>query len=512
MPNQRLSMRHIKEVLRLYFEQKRSRREIARSLKLSPTTVADYLQRAQVAGLGYPLPEGLNDDALHQRLFPTPPPVTVVRPAPDWPQVYADLKRKGMTLTLAWQEYKAVHPAGYQFSWFSDAYRRYVGQLDITLRQNHSAGVCLVDYGGLTVPVVDGPTGEIRQAQVFVGVLGASNYTYCEATWTQTRPDWIGAHVRMLAFFGGVPEVLVPDNLKSGVKHACFFDPELNPTYREFAAYYGVAVLPARPGKPRDKAKVEVAVQIVERWVLARLRHRTFFTLAELNRVIRELLVELNQRPFKKLPGTRLSLFAAIDQPALKPLPLQPYEFAEWQYARVNIDCHIEVDGHYYSVPYCLLRQQVEVRLAQRVVEVCFRGNRVASHARSYQRGYPTTLTEHLPPQHQNYLGWTPERLVRWAERIGKATGQVIESILTHRQHPQQGYRACLGILRFSKTYGPPRLEAACQRALRIGALSYRSIHSILKTGLDQQPLPPAAADEQACSAHDNVRGPSYYH
>lgn len=505
-------MRYIKEVLRLYFEHKRSRREIARSLRLSPTTVADYIQRAQIAGLGYPLPEGLGDEQLNQRLFPSPPSVRVVRPEPDWPLIYTALKRKGMTLTLAWQDYKAVHPEGYQLSWFCNAYHRYRSRLDITLRQSHPAGVCLVDYCGQTVPVVDGHTGERRQAQIFVGVLGASNYTYCEATWTQTLPDWIGTHVRMLAFFGGVPEVLVPDNLKSGVKHASFFDPELNPTYREFAAYYGVTVLPTRPGKPRDKAKVEVAVQIVERWILARLHHRTFFTLAELNRAIHTLLIELNQRLFKKLPGTRCALFAAIDQPALKPLPLQPYEFAEWKYARVNIDCHIEVGGHYYSVPYRLLRRQVEVRLTQRVVEVFYRGHRVASHARSYQHGRHTTVTEHLPPQHQKYLDWTPERLVRWAQRIGAATGQIIEQILTTRPHPQQGYRACLGILRFSKTYGPQRLDAACQRALRIGALSYRSIESILKTGLDQKPLPLAAADEPASPAHDNVRGPSYYH
>jgi transposase len=506
-------MRRIKEVLRLYFEQKRSRREIARSLKLSPTTVADYIQRAQVTGLGYPLPAEWDDEALNQRLFPTPLAVTVARPEPDWPSIYTALKRKGMTLTLAWQEYKAVHPEGYQLSWFCAAYRYYRGQLDITLRQSHPAGRCLVDYCGLTVPVVDGATGEIRQAQIFVGVLGASNYTYSEASWTQTLPDWIVAHVRMLAFFGGVPEVLIPDNLKSGVRQACFYDPELNPTYREFAAYYGVTVLPARPRRPRDKAKVEVAVQIVERWVLARLRQRTFFSLTALNQAIGELLVELNQRPFKKLPGTRCSLFAAIDQPALKSLPQPPYEFAEWHYARVNIDCHIEVDGHYYSVPYRLLRQQVEVRLTRGVVEVFSRGNRVASHARSYQRGRHSTVTEHLPARHQHYLDWTPERLVRWAERIGAATGQVIEQILTSRKHPQQGYRACLGILRFSKTYGPQRLEAACQRAWRIGALSYRSIASILKTGLDQKPLPPAAcADEPAAPTHDNVRGPSYYH
>jgi transposase len=315
----------------------------------------------------------------------------------------------------------------------------------------------------------------------------------------------------MFAFYGGVPEVLVPDNLKSGVKHASFYDPELNPTYREFAAYHGITVLPARPGKPRDKAKVESAVLIVERWILARLRNRRFFSLSELNEAIGALLRDLNERAFKKLPGNRLALFAATDQPSLVPLPAIAYEFAQWKLARVNIDCHLEVDGHYYSVPYRWLKQQVDVRLTGAVVEVFAKGKRVASHPRSFAKGRHTTVAEHLPPKHQKYLDWSPERLASWAAKIGPQAKALIEHLLTSRQHPQQAYRACLGILRLGKAYGDARLEAACQRALAVNATSYRSLESMLKTGMDRKPLPAPAA-QTPLPLHENVRGPTYYH
>ncbi len=510
MANTRLSMRRIKEVLRLHFELGRNKRQIAQIIQVSPTTVGDYIQRAQVAGIGYPLPPELDDEALNRRLFPPAPPVTLKRPEPDWSAVYAAMSKKGMTLILAWQEYKSVHPEGYQLSWFCEAYRRHVGRLGITLRQSHPAGRCFVDYAGQTVPIIDPQTGEIRLAQVFVGVLGASNYTYAEATWSQQLPDWIGSHGRMFAFFGGAPGELVPDNLKSGVKHACFYDPELNPTYREFAAYHSVTVLPARPGKPRDKAKVEGAVLIVERWILARLRNQRFFSLAELNEAIARLLKDLNDRAFKKLPGNRRELFAATDQPALRSLPAIPYEFAQWKLARVNIDCHIEADGHYYSVPYRHLRQQVDVRLTASVVEVFAKGKRVASHGRSFARGRHTTVAEHLPAQHQRYLDWSPERLSHWAGKIGPSAQALIEVILATREHPQQGYRVCLGILRLAKAHGDDRLEAACARALAVKATSYRSIESMLKTGMDKKPLPVEPV-QTPLPLHENVRGPDYY-
>lgn len=511
MANTRLSMRRIKEVLRLHFEQQRSRRLIAQTVGASPTTVGDYIVRAQAAGLSYPLPEGLDDDELNRLLFPPAPPVTLKRPEPDWPAVYRAMRTKGMTLTLAWQEYKNVHPDGYQLSWFCDAYRQYVGRLGFTLRQFHPAGRCFVDYSGTTVPVIDASTGEVRQAQVFVATMGASNYTYAEATWSQQLPDWIRSHTRLLTFLGGVPELLIPDNLKSGIKEASFYDPQINPTFREFAAYYQFTVLPTRPRKPRDKAKVENGVLIVQRWILARLRNRRFFSLTELNAAIAELVTDMNTRQFKKMPGTRQSMFESIDQPSLQALPEQPYEFAQWGLARVNIDCHIEVDGHYYSVPYRWLREQVDTRLTEVVLEVFGKGKRIASHARSYERGRHSTIVEHLPPQHQQYLGWSPERLSSWAQRIGPHVKLVVDRLLVARKHPQQAYRTCLGVIRLGQTYGDDRLEAACHRALHVNAVAYRSIESMLKTGMDKKPLV-IDSPQTTLPLHENVRGPTYFH
>jgi transposase len=354
-------------------------------------------------------------------------------------------------------------------------------------------------------------TGEIRQAAIFVAVLGASNYTYCEATWSQALPDWIGSHVRTLEFIGGVPALLVPDNLKSGVKKACFYDPELNPTYRDLAIHYATAVLPARPYRPKDKAKVEAGVLLVERWVLARLRHQRFFSLAELNRQIAESMIALNQRPFKKLPGSRQSAFAELDRPALRSLPAIRYEFADWKVATVGIDYHVEFVGHYYSVPYRFAREKVDVRATATTVELFHRGQRVASHLRSEARGRHTTVDAHMTPAHLAVQGWNAPRLLDWAARIGPYAKAVVEHVLHQRRHPQQGYRSCLGILRLSKTYGDGRLEAACERAIEISAPSFGSLKSILKHGLDIKRL---TAPAQTCLPleHANVRGPQYYH
>jgi transposase len=380
------------------------------------------------------------------------------------------------------------------------------------MRQIHKAGEKMfVDYAGQTLPIVDRSTGEIRAAQIFVAVLGASSYTFAEATWSQALADWIGSHTRALTFFGGVPQIIVPDNLKSGVNKPCRFDPEINSTYNDLAQHYGTAVIPARVRKPKDKAKAEVAVQIVERWILARLRHRTFFSLAEANAAIAGLLEELNTRPFKKLPGSRREAFEALDQPVLRPLPETPYEFAQWKTARVNIDYHIEVLGHYYSVPYQLLKQQITVRLTATTVECFHKGNRVASHRRSEHKGRHSTVTEHMPKAHQEYAGWDAKRLIDWARAAGVDTAALVEKILASRAHPQQGFRAALGLMRLDKIHGSERLDAACKRALFIGATTYKSVASILERGLDQQPLPepqtPAAPIH-----HPNIRGNSYYH
>jgi transposase len=417
-----------------------------------------------------------------------------------------------VTLFLLWQEYRANHPDGYQYSWFCEHYRAWQGKLDMVMRQDHRAGEKLfVDYAGQTVPIIDRATGEIREAQIFVAVLGASNYTYAEATWSQSLPDWIGSHVRCLHFLGGVPELVVPDNLRSGVSKAHRYEPDVNPTYQDMASHYGVAVLPARVRKPRDKAKAEGGVLIVERWILAVLRHRQFFSLVELNAVISELLEKLNARPFRKLPGCRREHFEQLDLPVLQPLPAEPYVYAEWKKARVHIDYHIAFEGHYYSVPYALIKKEVDVRITRNTIECFHRGNRVASHQRSHHKGRHTTVTGHMPESHRQAGEWSPERLMRWASKTGAATEKLIQTVLGSRKHPQQAYRSCLGILRLSKPYGDERLEAACRRALTLGSCRYKSIESILKHRLDEQPL--EAQQELALpDTHDNIRGPAYYH
>ena len=514
MAQPRLSMRKLREVLRLIHEVGLGQRQVARSLQLSPSTVAEYRRRAALAGLAWPLPEGLDDAALEQRVFPPPDARPAYRrPLPVWAEVHAELKRRqGVTLALLWEEYKATHPEGLQYSRFCDHYRAWAGRLDLVMRQSHRAGEKLfVDWAGQTVAVVDRTSGEVRAAQVFVAVLGASSYTYAEATWTQTLPDWIGAHTRALEFLDGAPEIVVPDNPRTGVDRACRYDPDLNATYAEWAAHYGVAVIPARVRKPRDKAKVEVGVQLVERWVLAALRNRTFFSLAELNAAMRSLIERINQRPFKKLPGSRASLFATLDRPALRPLPAARYVFAEWSRVRVHIDYHVEVDHHYYSVPHPLVGKALDARASAHTVEVFHQGTRVASHLRSHARGRYTTLPEHMPEAHRRYAEWTPERLVRWAAKAGPATAQAAQAILASRPHPEQGYRACQGLIRLGKSYGEARLEAACTRALATGPVSYRRVADILKAGLDRQPT--RAPDPGAPRlAHDNLRGPEYYH
>ena len=512
MPAERLSMRKLHEILRLRFDHGLSRREISGSTSVSRSTVADYLLRASAAGLSWPLPEGMDEAALERLLFPSATGSTGRgRPVPDWPEVQGELRRKGVTLALLWQEYKEKHPDGYQYSWFCKQYEQWRGSIDLVMRQEHRAGEKLfVDYAGMTMAIVDPETGEVKESQIFVATLGASNYTYCEATWSQGLPDWIGSHVRTFAFLGGVPVALVPDNLKSGVNRASAYDPELNPTYQDLATHYGVAVLPARVREPRDKAKVETAVQIVERQILARLRNHTFFSLQELNRELRRLLAELNAKPFQKLPGSRQSMFESIDRPALAPLPSAPYEFAEWKKATVHIDYHVDVGGHYYSVPYQLVKKQLDVRITATTVECFHKGNRVASHRRSMLKGRHTTVREHMPPRHRKYADWTPERFLRWAAKVGPHTAGLAEKILATRAHPQQSYRTLLGIMRLGGSYSEQRLEAACARALAIDAVSFRSVESILKNGLDSKPLP----DKDGPSlplVHDNIRGAQYY-
>ena len=503
-------MRKIREVLRLYFAAALSIRAIARSVGTSPSTVADYLRRAEGSGLSWPVPEAVDDAWLERRLFPALPPSGPSRPLPEWSEVHRELGRKGVTLSLLWQEYKALHPEGLQYSWFCEQYRAWAAKLDLVMRQEHRAGEKLfVDYAGQTVPVVEPETGKVREAQVFVAVLGASNYTFAEATWTQTLPDWTASHVRAFDFFGGCPELVIPDNLRSGVSRADRYEPDLNPSYHDLARHYGVAVLPARVRRPRDKAKAEVAVQVVERWILAALRHRTFFSLAELNAAIAKLLERLNTRPFRKLPGSRRSCFEQLDRPALRPLPASPYVFAEWKSVRVHLDYHVDVAGHHYSVPHALVRRQLDVRVTAHTVECFHRGQRVASHVRSSHQGRHTTAPEHMPEQHRQMGEWTPECLIRRAEKVGPQTAALVTAVLNAGRHPQQACRSCLGLLRLARCYGNARREAAAARALAIRSYSYRSVESILQHRLDATAAKPFERADPV--RHDNIRGALYY-
>lgn len=513
MAARRLSMRKIKEVLRLKWEFGYSNKQIAKSCSIARSTVREYLLRTQSAGLSWPLDRDLDDSALENLLFPVTPVIpSCQRQMPPMDYLFREMKKKAVTLQLLWYEYKETNPDGYQYSQFCNLYRQWVKKLDVTLRQEHRAGEKLfIDYAGQTFPIIDRRTGEIIDAYIFIGTLGASNYTFAEASLRQDLPSWINAHVHAFEFFGGVTDILVPDNTKTGIKHPCRYEPDINPTYQDLADHYSTTVIPARPGRPRDKAKVESAVLVAERWILAALRNHQFFSLAELNRAIGEKLRDLNSRKFNKLNTNRRALYETIDKPVLKPLPVRRFEYAEWKKLMVNIDYHIEVEHHYYSVPHQLVKKKVDVRITRNTIEVLFKNRRVASHKRNHQQGLFTTLPEHMPKSHQRYLEWTPSRIIRWAANNGPNTEKLVTRIMENRPHPEQGFRSSLGIIRLAKHYDPQRLENACARALGIKGYSYKSVKSILKNGLDQQPLLFDQVD-QACSPdHHNIRGKNYY-
>ncbi len=505
-------MRKVKEVLRLKFELGLENRQIARSCALPHSTVANYLRRAKAAGLEWPLPEGLDDEEIEQRLFPTQPRLTGPIPLPDFASIHEELRRyRHVTLQLLWQEYKQNHPEGYQYSRFCELYGRWKRRLDLVLRQDYVGGEKLfVDHAGPTIPITDPETGKTQPASLFVAVLGASNYTYAEATDRRDLAAWIGSHTRALEFFGGVATVVVPDNWKTGVRSPCFYEPDLNPTYRDWAEHYGTVVIPARVRRPRDKAKVESGVLVVERWILAALRKRTFFSLGELNRAIRELLARLNDRKFRKLETTRTQLFKEVDCPALKPLPAEPFRFATWKKVRVHPDYHLEIDRHYYSVPFHYVHEQLEARIGEATIEIFRCSRRIVTHVRSFAPGRHTTLPEHRPPRHRD-LEWTSDRIIAKGRVIGEATVEVLQRVLESRRHPELGYRSCLGIVRLGSRYSNERLEAACRRALILNACSYRSLRSILAHGLDRQPVEEAKVSPTHQAPHSNVRGASYY-
>jgi len=507
-------MLKLKEILRLHHEAQLSHRQISRSLALSVGVISKYLTRARQAGIVWPLPAGMDEAQLQAILQPKRNgTATALLAEPNFAEMSAELSRKGMTRQLLWEEYAEQNPHNhYSYTRFTVLYRAWCKKQKISMRQVHIAGEKLfVDYAGLTLKIIDPSTGEERPAQVFVSVLGASSYTYAEATWTQSLPDWIGSHVRAFEYYGGVPQIVVPDNLKSAVSRACRYDPELNPSYAQLAAYYGVAVIPARPYKPKDKSKAEVGVQIVERWIMMRLRKVQFFSLAEANQAIRTLLEDLNNRPFKQRPGSRQSQFESLDKPALKLLPGTPYAYRHVVKARAHIDYHVSYDGHHYSVPYKLRGEEVMIHAGEQTIAVFYHGKCVAEHPRSRQSGGHTSNVSHMPKSHAKHQDWSPSRFLNWANQIGPCTQRVVRYQLESRAHPEHGYRACLGILSLAKKYGKPRLEAACARAEKIGGLHYKNLASILASGLDKLPID-TDKPQSLPATHNNVRGADYYH
>jgi transposase len=515
MATERLSMRSVREIFRQKWVLKKSHRQVARSLGISPGSVGSTMVRAQALGLSWAEVEPLSEEALEERLYGPKVKGHQRRPLPDPVYLHNERKKPGVTLELLHLEYLEQHPDGYRYSQFCEYFRDWLAKHRLSMRQVHRAGEKLfVDYSGKKPSIVDPKTGECIEVELFVAVLGASNYTFAEATRTQRGADFIQSHVHAFSYFEGVAAAVVPDQLKSGVTIACRYEPFLQRTYEEMARHYGTAVLPARPAHPKDKAKVEVAVQIAERWILARLRHETFFSLEALNERIAILLEELNHRRMRLYGASRRELYERLDKPALHPLPEKPFVYAEWKQVRVNIDYHVELHRHFYSVPHELVHEQLEARITATTVELFKKGERVASHLRSDEQGRHTTKSEHMPKAHQKHLEWSPTRILHWAASIGPHTEQLAQRILAERPHPEMGYRSCLGILRLGKQYGPERLEAACGRALVVGARSYRHVDSILKSGLDRVAPPTSDSPAQLTliADHENIRGGKYYH
>ncbi len=510
-----------REIIRLGMTCNLPSTDIANSCGVDPKTVRNYFQRIKQRNLSDTDIERLTDEQLSDILKNK----RGRRPEhqskkPDFEYIDQELKRKGVTRQLLWEEYIADHPTGYKRTQFFHLFRQWKKNLNLSMRQSHIAGEKLfVDYSGQTVTVHDPSGGAAFQAQIFVGVLGASNYAYAEATKSQGLSDWIGSHTRNFRFLGGVPEIVVPDNLKSGVTRPCRYDPDINREYQEMSVHYGTAIMPARVRAPQDKSKAENGVLLVQRWILATLRNRIFFSLEELNREISTRIERLNDRPFKKISGSRRSLFEAVDKPALKPLPTIPYTFAEWNNCTVGMDYHIGLNGHFYSVPFKHTGKSVTVRYTDKTVEVFLGTMRIASHLRDDTPREASTLVEHMTKSHRKYKEWTPNKILTRSEQIGESTLEVVHRLIKAKQHPMQAYRAAVGIIGLEKKYSPGRLEIACKRALRIGGISYKSILSILQNGLDHKELLLGTSkrkEELAQKAarpihHENVRGEDYY-
>ena len=513
-------MRKLKDALRLKLVRGQTHQEIATALGISKGSVTKYTGLAASAKLDWPTIEAMSESALERRLFGDASATTFARP--DYGRLHQELRRKGVTLMLLWQEYSAQIGEAYcgdehcaerplkalRYSQFSENYRQFAKRLKRSMRQVHRAGEKMfIDYAGPTIALFERGV-EVGRANIFVAAMGASGYSFALATPRQTAGDWLGATACALAFFGGVPQLIIPDNPRALVTVANRYEPLLTDTVLDFARHYGCSVLPARAYHPQDKAKVELSVLLVERWILACLRHHRFASIEEVNDAIAPLLTRLNQKLFQKLPGSRASAFAQLDAPALNPLPTQPWEWASFKTVRVHIDSHVEFEGHRYSVPHALVGLALEMRITAHAVEVLHRGERVASHMRCVHKGGYTTVVAHLPANHQAHAQWTPERLIAWGERIGVACAGVVAKMLDRQRHPEHAYRACLGLLSLSKRYGERRLEAACTIALSLGTSKYTHIRDMLTNGRDQ--VQPSAAEWKSPS-HTHVRGPHYY-
>lgn len=511
MKQGKLVMRQIKEIIRLY-EAGQPKATIERVTKVTRKTVGIYIKKITELGLSYEKIKEMSSSEVTRLLFPSGEPTNQKRVQPNWEYIYKELKKKNVTLLLLWEEFKALNPDCVSYPRFCTCFKEYKQTLKLSMRQDHKYGEkCFIDFGGMTMPITDRETGEVVPAQVFIAALGASNYTFAEAIESQAKEPWLRAHVDMFEYFGGVSEILVPDNVRSGVDKACRYEPQINQSYQDLAEHYGTTILPARARKPQDKAKVEVAVKIVQNYIEARLRNETFHSIPELNQRIRYWLEKLNSKPFQKLPGSRKEMFEKYEKPMLKPLPASRYEFYEWKKAKVHIDYHVELEGHYYSVPYQFVGKEVEICFNTKLIKILYDSRVIASHHREYRRGKHSTTVDHMPKGHQEHSSWNVERFINWAKSIGPSTALVIERLLSSSPNPEIHYRRCLGILRLSDKYGKQRLESACKRLLNygLGANPYQSLKNILVKKLDQ--IVDKVIPEQTVLFHENIRGPEEF-
>jgi transposase len=511
MAQERISMRKIKEALRLYYEAKVSQNNIAKVTSISRHSAQQYLLRFKASGLIWPLTEEISESELEKRLFPGKKNLSGKRPELDYGYLLQEIRKPNATLGVLWEEYKQQNPAGYQYSYFCDLFNEYRNSVNSSMRQEHKAGEkTFVDFGESGIKITDSVTGKETTTKIYVSVWGASTYMYAESSFSEGLEDWINLNVNALEYFGCCSKAIVPDNLKSAVNKACKYEPELNPTYAEFAQHYGTVIYPARPYKPKDKSKAENGIKLAKRWILFRLRNRVFYSLFELNQAIWELLKQFNNKRMKKFNKSRWELFEQLDKPHALSLPTTRYEFAEWDRSKVQFNYHVNYDRHDYSVPYTLIHKQIEIRASAKMIEIFYHNNRIYSHVRSHvEHGY-TTIFSHMPPSHQKYLEWTPERIKNWAKRYGPSVIALVEKIMESRKFPEQAYKSCLGIIRLENKFTAERLNLACLRALEYRAYSYRSVVNILQRGLDKQPLSNISQNKQQIH-HENIRGAQYY-